>query len=145
MLPVRACRAFAMSRISIAPFRRHGVPWVLALLLAGCAGPVAVESPPVKEARLVLVNQTGYSWQVSLTRSPESGSRLERLAPYATREIALAPGRYDIEQTLAPGEAGIEQTRKLAVTLEAGTRYRWPLATVLSHRGEVQGEGANSP
>lgn len=116
----------------MALWRRLAAPLVLAIVLAGCAGTAPVADPPKEGATLVLVNLTTHAWVITFTPVAGGAPRREEVASRATREVAVAGGRYDVEQAITPGGP----VRRLTVTLEPGTRYRWPLATLFSTRAE---------
>jgi len=114
----------------------------VAVGLAGCAAPMTVAPRPAAGvAHVALINFTGRAWLISLRAAGGGEVRSGRIAAAATIDLPLSAGDYVIEQTLLASDGAVAATRQLAVHFDAGERYRWPLATLLSD-GNTAGTGA---
>lgn len=108
---------------------------LLGLLLgAGCA---AVREPSRltndwRQAEIAVENRTAHPWRIAL-RSPQGEEvKAVEIRPRESLALVVDGGDYTIEQTLyAPPPAGAT-SRRFPGRLEAGQRYRWTLATLLS-------------
>lgn len=103
----------------------------------GCATstqPVAIA--PVRGAELVVENRTPYAWRL-VFRTPAGVAVKEvNVAPRETGVVRIAGGaEYVIEQAIVTPGVGAA-ARSVAMRLEAGERYEWELATLLTSAGE---------
>ena len=119
------------------PLRRSSV-FTAVLLLAlsafgGCASaPKGNElSLPPGHAEISVTNLSPHLWQLAL-RTPNAGDAIRvEVKPRETFAVTMPGGEYVVEQTLlAVGR--IPATRQFATRFEAGERYRWDLATLLT-------------
>lgn len=129
MAPARAHR-FATRRACI-------VAGALALALAGagCASAPKVLAPVAapRLAQIAIANLTDYTWAIEARPAPGATVQHWQVAPRATLEIALAGGDYVFAQTIVSPAASVgAATRRVSATFEAGERYEWSLATLLS-------------
>lgn len=107
---------------------------LLTLLIAGCT--TAPETPRLardwREAEIAVSNLTAHAWRIAL-RSPQGEEvKSVEIRPRESVALVVAGGDYSIEQTLfAPAPVGTT-VRRFPGRLEAGERYHWTLATLLS-------------
>lgn len=127
----------ALARKRWFALRRVGVLFgalALACAWTSCAtAPVssAAAAPPL--AHLAIANLTDYTWRVT-ARSAAGGTIREwPVLPRGSLEIELAGGEYVFEQTIVTPHATLATaTRQFPVRFDAGERYGWTLATLLS-------------
>ena len=102
------------------------------LFFSGCAAPVPVPPPALPPAHLVVINETDYEWQLTVTRVSGKTAQAYRLQSRATLSLELTGGDYEIEQTALSENPAPELSRKLPVRLDSNQTYRWRLMTLLS-------------
>ncbi len=105
-----------------------------AVLAAGCS--TVPETPRLatdpREAEIAVANLTAHAWRITLRTPAGDEVRSVEIRPRESLALVIAGGEYAIEQTLfAPPPAGTS-TRRFPGRLEAGGRYQWTLATLLS-------------
>lgn len=102
--------------------------------LAGCAGrPEAPRLAKMRtEAEIAVTNLTPYPWRIALRPAAGMEPKLVQVQPRETFAVVLAGGDYQVEQTLIGGERESPTSRNFQARFEAGERYRWSLATLLS-------------
>jgi hypothetical protein len=107
---------------------------LLTLLTAGCY--TTQETPRLardwREAEVAVANLTAHAWRIAL-RSPQGEEvKTVEIRPRESVALVVAGGDYTIEQTLfAPAPVGTT-VRRFPGRFEAGERYHWTLATLLS-------------
>ena len=113
------------------PNQRSG-SWRLAflLLLGGCVVPPASERPAARTAQVTLVNQTDYTWQISLVGSAAPAAA--RVEAKRTVTLDVPGGSYQIEQLILNQTERRTLPRSFPAVLVAGKRYVWPLLTLQS-------------
>ncbi len=101
---------------------------------AGCAG--TPEAPRLAKARteaeIAVTNLTPYPWRIALRPAAGMEPKLVQVQPRETFAVVLAGGDYQVEQTLIAGDRDAPTSRNFQARFEAGERYRWSLATLLS-------------
>lgn len=101
------------------------------LVFSGCASsPVDAVAP--ERARVTVDNQTGYTWRIVMRSSAGDEAFASRVPPRAAVTIDVDGGDYTIEQTILLAGSSEGASRTLAMRLEKGQAYHWPLATLLS-------------
>lgn len=114
--------------------RLPGLGLALLLGLAGCT--TAPETPRLantwREAEVAVSNLTPYPWRIAL-RSPQGAEvKTVDVRPRESLAVVVAGGEYVIEQTLVATDPAVATSRNFTARFEAGERYRWSLATLLS-------------
>lgn len=109
-----------------------GAAWLLCLV--GCS--TAPETPRLattwREAEVAVSNLTPYPWRLAL-RSPQGAEvKTVEVRPRESLAVVVAGGEYVIEQTLVAPDPAVAKSRSFTARFEAGERYRWSLATLLS-------------
>ena len=101
--------------------------------LAGCASaPTGNKlALPPGHAEISVTNLSPHLWQLAL-RAPNASDAIRvEVKPRETFAVTMPGGEYVVEQTLlAVGRA--PATRQFATRFDAGERYRWDLATLLT-------------
>ena len=119
------------------PLRRSSV-FTAVLLLALSAGGGCASAPkgnelslPPGHAEISVTNLSPHLWQLAL-RTPTAADAIRvEVKPRETFAVTMPGGEYVVEQTLvAVGRT--PATRQFATRFEAGERYRWDLATLLT-------------
>ena len=105
---------------------------VMCSFFSGCAAPAQVQPAAPPLAHLVVINETDYAWQLTLTRVTGQSAHGYRLQPRATLSLDLVGDDYVIEQTALAENGAVALSRKVPARLDAGQTYRWRLATLLS-------------
>ncbi len=110
--------------------------WVVALLLVLTGCTTTPETPRLamtwREAEVAVSNLTPYPWRIAL-RSPQGAEvKTVEVRPRESLAVVVAGGEYVIEQTLVATDPAVATTRNFSARFEAGERYRWSLATLLS-------------
>lgn len=107
---------------------------LLTLLTAGCQ--TAQVTPRLtrdwREAEIAVSNLTAHAWRIALHSPQGEAVKTVEIRPREAVALVVAGGEYTIEQTLfAPAPVGTT-VRRFPGRLEAGERYHWTLATLLS-------------
>lgn len=107
---------------------------LLTLLTAGCQ--TAQVTPRLtrdwREAEIAVSNLTAHPWRIALHSPQGEPVKTVEIRPREAVALVVAGGDYTIEQTLfAPAPVGTT-VRRFPGRLEAGERYHWTLATLLS-------------
>lgn len=102
--------------------------------MAGCS--TTNETPRLtrdwREAEIAVSNLTAHAWRIVLHSPQGEAVKTVEIRPREAVALVVAGGDYTIEQTLfAPAPVGTT-VRRFPGRLEAGERYDWTLATLLS-------------
>ncbi len=107
---------------------------LVGLVLAGCVS--KPEAPRLavgwKEAEIAVTNLTPYPWRIALRSPAGADIKTVQVQPRETFAVVVEGGDYVVEQTLVAADPTVGTTRNFAARFEAGERYRWSLATLLS-------------
>lgn len=115
---------------------RRGVWAVAGLLAIAIGGCATVEQPPpppprASLAEVVIYNPTPYAWRLEFRAPAGSVVKAEAVAPRGTVAVHVPGGvDYVIEQAVTTARA--IPPRTTTMRLEAGERYDWELATLLT-------------
>ena len=128
--------------VPLCPDKTFAGRLIASILASGClllgtfvaTGCGSVDALPAKTvpAQLVVQNDTGYAWRLTITNPPRSDSIEEEVAPHATRTIAIAGGEHEIRQNVTDANTPTALTRTFSFRTEAGQIYHWRLVTLLS-------------
>ena len=125
------------SGIWLIPLRRSSVFTAVLLLVlgafAGCASAPVVNTLalPRGHAEISVTNLSPHLWQLAL-RAPQANDAIRvEVKPRETFAVTMPGGDYVVEQTLiAVGRP--PASRQFTARFDAGERYRWDLATLLT-------------
>jgi hypothetical protein len=109
----------------------HGLWLLLACGLAACSSPPAVERPRLPGSAVVeMLNLTPYTWRITAVTGIGSLAGSQVVPPNSMVAMRLPANAYTFEQGILDPDGKEGPRRRIAMTLVADTRYRWPLATL---------------
>lgn len=124
--------------IWLIPLRRSSVFTAGLLLLSGVvAGCVSAPTGnklalPAGHAEISVTNLSPHLWQLAL-RAPQASDAIRvDVKPRETFAVTMPGGEYVVEQTLMAVGFSTPSKREFTARFEAGERYRWDLATLLT-------------
>lgn len=107
---------------------------LLALGAGGCA--TSSEGPRLgskwRDAEIAVSNLTPYPWRIALRSAESAEPKLVQVQPRESFAVVVAGGDYQIEQALVATDPTVAMSRSFNARFEAGERYEWNLATLLS-------------
>lgn len=123
--------------------------WAAAgMIVFGAGGCVAPARPEVEKvatvqvAEVVVNNRTPYAWRLVFRTAAGVAVKEADVAPRESGVVRIAGGvDYVIDQAIVTPGVRVA-ARSVAMRFEAGERYGWELATLLTAEGkDVDGEG----
>jgi hypothetical protein len=105
--------------------------------LMGCASAPAANklALPPGHAEISVTNLSPHLWQLAL-RAPQASDAIRvEVKPRETFAVTMPGGDYVVEQTLLAVGRTTSATRQFTARFDAGERYRWDLATLLTTEG----------
>lgn len=125
-------------RTWLIPLRRSSVftggLLVLSLVFAGCASaPTGNKlALPPGHAEISVTNLSPHLWQIAL-RAPEASDAVRvEVKPRETFAVTMPGGEYVVEQRVVAIGFSSSAKREFTARFDAGERYRWDLATLLT-------------
>jgi hypothetical protein len=111
---------------------------VLAIIAGGCATPrTAVLATGRWDAEIAVTNLTPYPWRIALRTLQGAEVKTVNVQPRESFAVVIAGGDYEVVQTVIAADTVASDTRNFSARFEAGERYRWSLATLLSSEDAI--------